>query len=221
MSKKDYNFTSFDEIFICDSSEIDSIKKDKKKQSDTLVYPKNTNKNIYNLQLPNQETGAYVFEENKSLFIPITFDADLFKNKYVNTMMSLYKEGILTRKSSGNNFSITSSEIAIIFTNQHRAIPVYEIIRYEVPKIQCKVFKYSDKSYENNYKLFQTIRQDRYALIEKEKLINKMDISDEEKKKIHEDLYWRGEYLIQEEGEVFRDLEQPNICFLEVELRKL
>ena len=55
MSEQDYNSKSYDEIFICDSSEIDSIKQNKKKNSDTLVYTKLSNKNIYNLQLPKQE----------------------------------------------------------------------------------------------------------------------------------------------------------------------
>ncbi|SVE47434.1 uncharacterized protein METZ01_LOCUS500288, partial [marine metagenome] len=208
MSKQDYNSTSFDEIFICDSSEIDSIKKDKKKQSDTLVYTKNTNKNIYNLQLPNQEMmGAYVLEENKSLFIPITYDVDRAHLKYVNKMMHLYKDGTLKRTPSGNNIAITSGEMAIIFTKQHVAKPEYEIIRYEAPKIECKVFKYTDKSYENNSKFFQTIRQDGDALGDEEKAINEMDISDEEKKEKRADIYYKIQNLIQDEGEVIRDLE--------------
>ena len=66
MSEQDYNSKSYDEIFICDSSEIDSLKQHKKKNSDTLVNTKLSNKNIYNLQLPNQEMGAYVLEENKN-----------------------------------------------------------------------------------------------------------------------------------------------------------
>ena len=86
MNEQDYNSKSYNEIFICDSSEIDSIKQHKKKNSATLNYTNISNKNIYNLQLPNQEMGAYVLEENKSLFIPITFDVDLPHLKYVNKM---------------------------------------------------------------------------------------------------------------------------------------
>ena len=194
MSEQDYNSKSYDEIFICDSSEIDSIKQHKKKNSATLVYTKLSNKNIYNLQLPNQEMGAYVLEENKSLFIPITFHADLPHLKYVNKMMHLYKDGTLTRSPSENNISVISGEMSIIFTNQHGAMSEYEIIRYETPKLECKVFKYSDKSYENNYKLFQTIREDEDEDIEK---------------------------LIEDELELMSNLEKPNICFLQVELSKL
>ena len=221
MSEQDYNSKSYDEIFICDSSEIDSIKQHKKKNSDTLVYTKLSNKNIYNLQLPNQEMGAYVLEENKSLFIPITFHADLPHLKYVNKMMHLYKGGTLTRSPSENNISVISGEMSIIFTNQHGAKPEYEIIRYETPKLECKVFKYSDKSYENNYKLFETIRQDEDELGKEEISTNEKDISNEEKKRMSDDIYLRIQELIQYEGEVISDLEDPNICFLEVELSKL
>ena len=221
MSEQDYNSNTYDEIFICDSSEIDSIKQHKKKNSDTLVYTKLSNKNIYNLQLPNQEMGAYVLEENKSLFIPITFHADLPHLKYVNKMMHLYNDGTLKRTPSGNNIAITSGEMAIIFTKQHGAEPEYEIIRYETPKLECKVFKYSDKSYENNYKLFETIRQDEDELGKEEISTNEKDISNEEKKRMSDDIYLRIQELIQYEGEVISDLEDPNICFLEVELSKL
>ena len=221
MSDYDYNSKPYDEIFICDSSEIDSIKQHKKKNSDTLVYTKLSNKNIYNLQLPNQEMGAYVLEENKSLFIPITFHADLPHLKYVNKMMHLYKDGTLTRSPSENNISVTSGEMSIIFTNQHGAEPKYEIIRYETPKLECKVFKYSDKSYENNYKLFQTIRQDEDELGKKEIAINEMDISDDEKRNKRDEIQIRLHELIEDEGEIVRDLEDPNICFLQVELSKL
>ena len=220
MSDEPINSFTFDEVYICDSSDIDSIKEHKKKNSDTLNYTNISNKNIYNLKLPNQENYAYVLEENKSLFIPITFDVDLPHLKYVNKMMHLYKDGILNRISSGNSFSITSGEMAIIFTHQHRAKPEYEIIRYEAPKIECKVFKYSDKSYENNYKLFQTIRQDEDDLGKEEVAMNEKDISDEEKKRMSDDIYLRIQELIQYEGEVISDLEDPNISFLEVELKK-
>ena len=220
MSEQDYNSNTYDEIFICDSSEIDSIKQHKKKNSATLVYTKLSNKNIYNLQLPNQEMGVYVLEENKSLFIPITFHADLPHLKYVNKMMHLYNDGTLKRTPSGNNIAITSGEMAIIFTKQHGAEPEYEIIRYETPKLECKVFKYSDKSYENNYKLFQTIRQDNEEL-EKKEIEIKKDISDEEAKRIRDDIQIEIQELIDYEGEVMSDLEDPNICFLQVELSKL
>ena len=221
MNEQDYNSKSYNEIFICDSSEIDSIKQHKKKNSATLNYTNISNKNIYNLQLPNQEMGAYVLEENKSLFIPITFDVDLPHLKYVNKMMHLYKDGSLKRTPSGNNISVTSGEMAIIFTHQHGAKPEYEIIRYEAPKIECKVFKYSDKSYENNYKLFQTIRQDEDDLGKEEVAINEMDISNEEKRNKRDEIQIRLHELIQYEGEVISDLEDPNICFLEVELKKI
>ena len=51
--------------------------------------------------------------------------------------------------------------------------------------------------------------------------INEKDISDEEKKRMSDDIYLRIQELIQYEGEVISDLEDPNICFLEVELKKI
>ena len=221
MSDEPLNSFTFDEVYICDSSDIDSIKEHKKKNSDTLNYTNISNKNIYNFKLPNQESYAYVLEEKKSLFIPITFDVDLPHLKYVNKMMHLYKDGTLNRTPSGNSFSVTSGEMSIIFTNQHGAEPKYEIIRYETPKLECKVFKYSDKSYENNYKLFQKIRQDEDELGKKEIEINEMDISDDEKRNKRDEIQIRLHELIEDEGEIVRDLEDPNICFLEVELSKL
>ena len=81
--------------------------------------------------------------------------------------------------------------------------------------------QYQEKSYENNYKLFQTIRQDEDDLGKEEIAINEKDISEEEKKRMSDDIYLRIQELIQYEGEVTSDLEDPNICFLEVELKKI
>ena len=51
--------------------------------------------------------------------------------------------------------------------------------------------------------------------------INEMDISNEEKRNKRDEIQIRLHELIQYEGEVISDLEDPNICFLEVELKKI
>ena len=146
MSEEDSNSLFFNEIYFSDSSEIDTIKQHLNKPSDFYEDANISNKNIYNLKLPNLESGAYVLEEKGSLFIPITFDVDLPHLKYINKMMHLYKDGTLTRKRSGNNIKITSGEMAIIFPNKMNKEPDNYIIRYETPAIECRVFKYTDKT---------------------------------------------------------------------------
>ncbi len=55
----------------------------------------------------------------------------------------------------------------------------------------------------------------------KEIAINEMDISDDEKRNKRDEIRIRLHELIEDEGEIVRDLEDPNICFLQVELSKL
>ena len=221
MSEEDTNFLFFNEIYFCDSSEIDTIKQHLNKPSDFFEDAKVSNKNIYNLKLPNLESGAYVLEEKGSLFIPITFDVDLPHLKYINKMMHLYKDGTLTRKRSGNNIKITSGEMAIIFPNKMNKEPDNYIIRYETPAIECRVFKYTDKSYDNNFKIFKKIRDENNALDKKMDSVHKLDISDKEKEKVSNEILGRIEDLHQYEGEVTYSPEDPNICFLEVELKRI
>ena len=47
------------------------------------------------------------------------------------------------------------------------------------------------------------------------------EVSDEEAKRIRDDIQIEIQELIDYEGEVMSDLEDPNICFLQVELSKL
>ena len=51
--------------------------------------------------------------------------------------------------------------------------------------------------------------------------VHKLDISDKEKERVSNEILERIEDLYQYEGEVTYSLEKPNICFLEVELKKL